>query len=178
LTTPETSAWAGRSLSAKATENVVVRLLETLTEQEIKIAFDMQYNHSQIQDTDVEWGLCENNDSIQRNASKDEHIAVLTFQLYVDVYRRLSKYYEAGLENPRTQTATVNIQTRTSADAATHTDSFYENRMLAMRICEDQMHLVERHGGTDGEYKNSRSWELLFNLFMHQRQLFAELKPK
>jgi hypothetical protein len=159
LTTLETMAWKGRSPSAKATEQAIVRLLAPLTESERKIEFERKLNHSQMPDEAASWA-----DMMDRHKSpeKDEHIAKLTFRLYVDVYSQISSYYDAGSANPNKKSG----------------QNFHENRMLVMRICEEQMHLVQRHRGMDNEYTHSRAWELLFSMFMHQQQLFAELEPE
>jgi hypothetical protein len=164
--TLQTPTWKGRSISANATKHAVVRLFVPLTRVDVA-PVDMRYEHGQVYDSSVPWGDQQKGDSIdgRTDHEKDEHIARITFQLYVDVYNQLSSYYQRGYRYRSSNGITP---------MTTH-DIFHENRMMAMRICEDQLHLIERHKYMEGEYKDSRAWELLFNMFMYQRQLFAEL---
>ena len=37
------------------------------------------------------------------------------------------------------------------------------------------MHLIQRHQESVQDYKNSVAWELIFDMFLYQRQLLAEL---
>jgi hypothetical protein len=53
---------------------------------------------------------------------------------------------------------------------------FYENRMLLIRICEEQLHLIQRHSDHEGDFAGSKAWELLFEVFRFHRQSFAEMK--
>ena len=177
LTAVETPAWQGRSPSSKAAESAIMQLLKPLTEHQTKAASDMECDHNQLCASTVECELSEDEGTEHSKLSKEKHRAMLTFQLYVQVYEKLFKYYKAGSDNPRKQSGAVHIQTPAS-ETSTQQDLFHENRMLAMRICEDQMHIVQRHAVMDGEYKNSRAWELLFTLFIHQRHLFAEMNSE
>jgi len=91
---------------------------------------------------------------------------MLTVQPYVKVYNDVVAYRARGIRY---------------ADAARHKKTpkqealFSENRMLAMRACEEQMHLITRHFTYGLDFPNSLAWEVLFNMFLHERQAFAEM---
>ena len=178
LITHEAHAWKDRPYSSEVIMKAAVKLLAPFSAVDHKIASDLKLKFSSEHVPGGEWDD-ESEDSVdeRRNGpEKEEHIAKLTFQLYVNVYRKLNDYYEAGVINPPKELAgAANTQTDPSGISSTE-QIFYENRMLAMRICEDQMHMVDRHKQMDGEYNNSRAWDLLLTMFMHQRQCFAELK--
>ena len=90
-----------------------------------------------------------------------------TFHPYVQMYTRVDSYFTKGVEYRNSHE---------KDEIWDNVDLFYENRMLAMRICEEQMHLIERHQGYLKDYPGSVSWQLLFDMFLYQRQRFAELR--
>ena len=54
--------------------------------------------------------------------------------------------------------------------------SLLRSPMLLLRLCEDQLHLIQRNAGREGDCKGSKAWELLFEVFRFHRQSFAEMK--
>jgi len=55
------------------------------------------------------------------------------------------------------------------------TGHFFENRMLAMAVCEEQMHLIQRHYTVEPDFGGNVAWCLLFSMFLYHRQALAEL---
>ena len=103
------------------------------------------------------------------DTQENDRKALLTFQPYVLVYNKIKQYHERcekfkGGRTVHELGLTPERQTL-----------FYENRMLAMRVCEEQMHFVQRHGNHGEDYNGSLAWNLLFDMFLYQRQLFAEM---
>jgi hypothetical protein len=88
------------------------------------------------------------------------------FYPYIQMYERVATYFENGAKHRHI--------TPDHALAA-NKDLFYENRMLCMCICEEQMHLIQRHQAYVKDYPDSIAWNFLFDMFLCQRQLFAEL---
>jgi hypothetical protein len=105
--------------------------------------------------------------SIQGTLDTDKFKSTAVFQPYVQMYNKIKTYFKNGVEHCAQQ-------------RNQHTEEeikyFYENRMLTMRICEEQMHLIQRHQMYIKDFPESQAWDLLFDMFMYQRQLFAELK--
>jgi hypothetical protein len=191
---PISSDWKHKSPSAAATKQAIILLLTPLTHSELESEKNTKTKNKETADTHIMWA-----DQVEEGSyeidhfpplhlplrteeektpdeitfDKDEHIAAMTFALYVNVYNRLSKYYEDGLTNPQKHVAVSNADTDRSKSQVP-LQLFFENRMLAMHVCEEQMHLVQRHQENKDIYNHGKSWELLFYMFMHQHQLFAE----
>jgi hypothetical protein len=96
----------------------------------------------------------------------DKFKSTVVFQPYITMYTKIKNYFEKGVKHRVEQ---MNIQTPEEIKF------FYENRMLAIRLCEEQMHLIQRHQVYTKDFPESQAWDLLFDMFMYQRQLFAEL---
>jgi hypothetical protein len=97
--------------------------------------------------------------------------AFLTFTPFVVVFNKIQKYFESCNQFTGRRTAKeLGLQ----LDQKTKT-LFFENRMLVMKICEEQMHIVERHMNTGADYQSSLAWQTLFLVFCQLRQKFAEM---
>jgi hypothetical protein len=102
-----------------------------------------------------------------RALRKDELHARLTFQPYVETYEKLLTYFRTGLDyRARACIVIPNLEME---------KLFNENRMLVTRICEENMHTIVHHYSHGEDYRGSMAWELLFDLFLHCRQKFAEI---
>lgn len=105
----------------------------------------------------------ETNEPIQNaNLEQSEEYAFLVFKPYVTLHYRIAHF--------------IQIEPALQASYPKQVGHFWENRMLLMRICEEQLHLIERHSDKDGDFKGSKSWELLFDTFIFHRQVLAEMK--
>ena len=92
----------------------------------------------------------------------DEDYAFIVFEPYVALHYRIAHF--------------IQIEPAPHSSYTTQVEHFWENRMLLMRICEEQLHLIERHSDKNGDFKGSKSWELLFDTFVFHRQVLAEMK--
>jgi hypothetical protein len=98
----------------------------------------------------------------------------MTFRSYLIVYAQIDEYSMASKEIAEgSKRLSINS---TSSHQQHPIERFYENRMLVMRVCEEHMHLIQRHKSCINEFADSKAWVLLFEMFMYQRQLFAEMK--
>ena len=95
---------------------------------------------------------------------KDEAHARLVFQPYLRLHSQLAGY------------KLKEIATHKKIPFADQVTNFYENRMLLIRICEEQLHLIQRNSDHKGDFEGSAAWELLFEVFRFHRQSFAEMK--
>ena len=92
-----------------------------------------------------------------------ESHARLVFQPYVRLHSQVEEYQ---LEKIAIQKIPFEKQVA----------NFYETRMLLIRICEEQLHLIQRHSDCEGDFEGSKAWQLLFKKFRSHRQSFAEMK--
>ena len=97
--------------------------------------------------------------------------AFLTFTPFIRVFRKIQKYYERSNEISGRRTK----QELSLAMNKEQQQLFTENRMLVMRICEEQMIILERHQHHGEDFQNSLAWEVLFLTFCQMRQKFAQL---
>ena len=90
--------------------------------------------------------------------------AKMTFRSYLIVYAQIDEYSMASKEiaerSKRLSTSSTNSHQQDSIER------FYENRMLVMRVCEEYMHLIQRHKSCINEFADSKAWVLLFEMFM------------
>ena len=100
----------------------------------------------------------------EADGAKNEAHARLLFEPYVILHSRLAKYKRTELDPGK------------NIPFAKQVARFYENRMLLLRLCEEQLHLIQRNSDREGDCKGSKAWELLFEVFRFHRQSFAEMK--
>jgi len=117
------------------------------------------------------------------------------FSPHIEVYKKLQIFKESGEEYRKNgQKASVtspelannpgvneehgapSVSGTTEKSEEQKRVTFCENRMLAMRICEEQMHIMERGHGTDREFHQSFAWKILMYMFMEMRQFFAHVR--
>jgi hypothetical protein len=114
------------------------------------------------------------------------------FLPHIEIYKRLKIFKDAG-EDYRRNAQNVHVPSpepvndnnasaedgMPSVSAVTEQSeeqqrvTFCENRMLVMRICEEQMHIMERGYNKDKEFYQSFTWKILMYMFMEMRQFFA-----
>jgi len=99
---------------------------------------------------------------IQAELASEPH-ARLVFQPYVRIHSQLAAYQ-------------LKASTTNKLPLEKQVTNFYENRMLLIRLCEEQLHLIHRHSDREEDFGGSKAWDLLFELFRFHRQSFAELK--
>jgi hypothetical protein len=96
----------------------------------------------------------------------EEYRLRAVFDPYIKMYKKIEIYWKNGARYS---------QRATDVEIINSTDMFYENRMLTIRLCEEQMHLIQRHQDSRKDYHQSLAWEFMFDMFLYQRQLLAEL---
>jgi len=96
----------------------------------------------------------------------EEYRLRAVFDPYIQMYKRIEIYSYNGRRYSESATHMQIINSK---------DMFYENRMLTIRLCEEQMHLIQRHQDLRKDYHQSLAWEFMFDMFLYQRQLLAEL---
>lgn len=98
------------------------------------------------------------------------------FGPYMEVYNQVVAFHSLSEANkPELGSAALGAPARRHIDHTPPTMRFFENRMLVMTLCEEQMHLIQRHNTIESDYGNSIAWCLLFNQFHYFRQAFAQM---
>ena len=106
---------------------------------------------------------------------EDLRHAQQVFGPYLDVYKQVVAFHLTSDANkPEKWKAPVEPALK-HKDHSEQTLHFFENRMLVMAVCEEQMHLIQRHHAVQDDYGGSIAWCLLFSRFMYYRQAFAEM---
>jgi hypothetical protein len=176
--------WKSRSVSSQKTKEAVLSMFKEKHADPVTAPMDdgsSAVNMSAIENLD--WGdetatdgphhVFEPASDVQyetpelKAALNDLSASRAVFYPYIQVYKRVAAYFEKGVVY-RANTSDMQL--------GVDTDLFYENRMLSMRICEEQMHLIQRHQSYVKDYPDSMAWDFIFDMFMYQRQLFAELR--
>jgi hypothetical protein len=102
-------------------------------------------------------------ETVDDEAAEPEN-AKRVFIPYLDVLRQVAACYHASVDAPFDPLASQRV-------------SFFENRMLAMRVCEEQMHLIKKNSKYKAHYVSSTAWSLLFDTFLYYRQCISEFTP-
>jgi len=99
------------------------------------------------------------------------------FSPYLDVYRQVVAFHKLSEESkPANEVWRVpGTAPHRQEDLDEQTQHFFENRMLVMAVCEEQMHLIQRHYTVERDFGGNVAWCLLFSMFLYHRQEFAQL---
>ncbi|KAJ1467145.1 hypothetical protein T484DRAFT_1756081 [Baffinella frigidus] len=157
------SNWHNRDVSAKWTEDAIMSLLRS-SNNAVRVDTPPERIPETVTEDPVATRNCYGGPSVPEDIKWK---TMVTFQPYVDVYDKIKKYYNTGVEF-RESTGYKPLSEEQKV-------LFYENRMLVTRLCEEQMHTIQHHFSHGQDYPGSMAWELLFDMFFNVRQTFAQM---
>ena len=173
------TSWHQRSVSAQSTQEKIVKMLREPVDPRPVDVFDWfddadkqnHYHFSPEGSSDEEEPQSKHDDVPRKSSNSktidpEEYRLRAVFDPYIQMYKRIEIYWNNGKKYR---------ESATDRDILATEDMFYENRMLTIRLCEEQMHLIQRHQDSRKDYHQSLAWEFMFDMFLYQRQLLAEL---